>query len=37
MHSKGYIVEKQLNLIVETQDSGKVRVTVLVWLIEPFN
>lgn len=37
MYTKGYIVEKPLNLIVETQESGKVRVIVLVWLIEPFN
>lgn len=30
MLTKGYIVDKQLNLIVEMQGSGKVNVVVLV-------
>lgn len=37
IHTKGDIVEKQLNLIVKTKESGKVSFTVLVWFIEPFN
>lgn len=37
MHIKGYIVDEQLNRIVEMQGPGKVKVVVLVWLIETFN
>lgn len=37
IHTKGDIVEKQLNLIVKTQEFGKVNFIVLVWFIEPFN
>lgn len=37
INTKGDIVEKQLNLIVKTQESGEVRFIVLVWFIEPFN